>query len=676
MFDEAGQLATPPHGKLAGWRRWKPTDCRTVGLLTLLIVLQLAGAVLAPQGASSDDPWWTFLLGWGAMGATLAPPTLLAMWAVFGPQRAAVRLPLALWLVGACGLCVAAGTVLDAGEVDDRGLFVGIIWLLTFIVAQLPLWLLRAVRGWRLECAGSAIDRPPAKPSSQFTLGSLLGWTLAAASLLGAWRWVISDGAVLSLLGAWRSAISDGILDLETVGELLSMGVLVSLAIALAGVAIVALAWILLADGKRLALRIVLGVLSTAGIAGALVALAQFDLELNFIACIEAGTIFIGFVNLAILWACGYRLNRRAKKLSTASRWRLLNVVFRSTKERSFAERKTTFDEPSQNAIAARAPVGGWRFAVALATLLLIAAGMAWSVPHRRQMWRLAAIRADWQRSHVNVSFDESGKLTDLQYSRAATVSEETLVRIAQLSDLRSLNLSHSAIDDRQLALLAPLAGRLRKLTLCGTNLTNAGLKELGRFNQLNFLNLNNTTVTDAGLAHLKSLAELRTLHLGLTDVTDAALVTLAQLPNLQMLDVELTAVSERAAATFEKEHPKIMVEFGASDGELLRSFSGYNSTVFFQTAYVRSVGIARQTPSAKHLHAQGRLVTDTGMATISSITDLEELDLRDSAVTDAGLAMLTKMPTLRRLDLRGSAVTESGAAKLASALPQCEIVR
>lgn len=227
MFNEAGswsaaELAAPASG-LTLWRRWKPADCRAAILLGALVVLQLAGAVLAPLGASSDDSWWA-VLEWGAMGATLAPPTLLAMWAVFGPQRAAVRLPLTTWLVGACGLCVAAGAALDGGEVDDRGLFIGGVWLLTFIVAQLPLWLLRAVRGWRLECAGSAIDGQPAKPSSQFTLAGLLGWTLAAASLLGAWRWVLPDG----------------MLDLEFMGEFLSMGVLASLAIALAGLPIVA----------------------------------------------------------------------------------------------------------------------------------------------------------------------------------------------------------------------------------------------------------------------------------------------------------------------------------------------------------------------------------------------------------------------------------------------------
>ena len=50
---------------------------------------------------------------------------------------------------------------------------------------------------------------------------------------------------------------------------------------------------------------------------------------------------------------------------------------------------------------------------------------------------------------------------------------------------------------------------------------------------------------------------------------------------------------------------------------------------------------------------------------------DLEDLDL-----CDAGLMALTRLPNLWQLDLRGSVVTESGAAWLATALPDCEIVR
>jgi internalin A len=649
LFDEAGQLPMPLNEKLAGWRRWKSSNCRTAGLLTLLVALQLAGAVLVPLDATPVGGFWDYL-ALGTLGGIVAPPTLLAMWTVFGPGRAAVRLPATLWLIGAFALCVAAGVARTMCEYDVVDLFlISASGLIAFFTLQLPLWVVRAARRWRFELAAGERDPSQTKPSSQFTLRDLLGWTLAAASLLAAARSVLGVG----VLG----------LEPDEMADSLMIGGLMSLLIALAGLPIVALAWILLAGGRRPLLRTALSVLTLTGTPAGVwlcTRLTGFDGVMQAV-CIEAGTIAIGIVNLAVIWACGYRLNRRERS----------SVVFRSAKERSFAELKTTLDEPRQ--ASAQVSVGGWRFSLALASLLLIAAGLGWSVPHRRETWRQAAIYADWQRSNVNVSFDESGKLTGAQYLQVTTVSENTLRRIARLNDLESLDLSHSAIDDRQLALLAPLAARLRELTLSGTNVTDAGLKELARFHELDYLELTNTRITDAGLAHLKSLAVLRTLHLDLTDVTDAALLTLAQLPSLQILDVELTAVSERAAATFEKEHPEIMVEFGASDAQLFKSFS---VTPWMVVSPNGAIGTGSRPPSAKRLHAQGRRVTDKGISMISWITDLEELDLRDSAVTDAGLTALTGLLNLRRLDVRGSAVTDRGVARLGSALTQCEIVR
>jgi Ran GTPase-activating protein (RanGAP) involved in mRNA processing and transport len=63
-------------------------------------------------------------------------------------------------------------------------------------------------------------------------------------------------------------------------------------------------------------------------------------------------------------------------------------------------------------------------------------------------------------------------------------------------------------------------------------------------------------------------------------------------------------------------------------------------------------------------------------VALLSSHTELEELDLRDSAVTDAGLTTLVKLTNLKRLDLRGAPVTEGGCQRLAKTLSNCEILR
>jgi hypothetical protein len=59
--------------------------------------------------------------------------------------------------------------------------------------------------------------------------------------------------------------------------------------------------------------------------------------------------------------------------------------------------------------------------------------------------------------------------------------------------------------------------------------------------------------------------------------------------------------------------------------------------------------------------------VTDTGLATIAKMTNLERLHLENTAVTDAGLAQLKGLAKLEYLNLYGTKVTDAGIAGLAA---------
>jgi hypothetical protein len=82
-------------------------------------------------------------------------------------------------------------------------------------------------------------------------------------------------------------------------------------------------------------------------------------------------------------------------------------------------------------------------------------------------------------------------------------------------------------------------------LDLRGTDVTDAGLKELAGFKSLHALNLGGTDVTDAGLKELAGLQSLQTLSLGGTEVTDAGLKELAGLQSLQALSLLQTKVTD-----------------------------------------------------------------------------------------------------------------------------------
>lgn len=516
--------------------------------------------------------------------------------------------------------CVAFGAVLEQAPTNAEVLTIGFALLIAFIAVQIALWPLRALRGWRLECRATVRPAQNAEVPSQFTIRDLLGWTFAFAALLAAWRWFAPG------VGASWSEVPD----------LVSQSGQVGLIMALASLPVVALAWLLMAKGSRPRLRAVLSVLiPLAAISG-----AQFFLSFrgsggSKLVFVEAGLIANGLLSLSAFWMLGCRLNRLTEDTATS---------------------------PSLLEVTSPTPHRGLKFVFVLAGLLLISANMASSIPASRKHWRRAAIVAYWWNHGMYGSFDDAGAVLQLKGLNAEPLSDDLLQRISQLPNLKSLDLAQRPIDDRQFALLAPLAeGCLRDLTLRGTNLTDVGLVELGRFERLEVLDLSNTQITDDGLRHLKPLAHLRDLHLMLTETTDAGLLPLGQLPSLESLDVTLTAVSGGGANQFRQAHPRIRTAAGTAD--------------FHLSAVLSSPKLIDAAHPVTTLHARGNQVTDAYLSLFGRLADLKHLDMRDTAVTDRGARTLAGLKTLRRLDLRGSAVSQKGISRLTKSLPDCEIV-
>lgn len=623
---------------------------QTAVLFGLLLAIQFGAAVLTPLNQTDlSDFWQNFTLF--AVGASLAVPPLLAVWAVFGPQRVAVRLPLTLWLAAAVNLCTLFGLKSNSG-VDNEGLMlINAAWLLAFAVFQPPLWLLRAIRRWHLERPGqwaATVDdaaisgrQSALQSTSQFSIRSLLGWTLAAAFLF----------AALRALTPQRG------LDAQEFLSLLVEAGFVSLLVALGGLPVVALAWIVLVDGRRLALRVVLGMLTLLGlaVACAFFVTAKAAMPVYQVLLLEGGAIFNGLVAISVARVCGYQLCRRSKQ----------------------------YVEPSER--HAGNSISLPRFAMALAALLMLAAGLIAIVPHHIEEWRRAGVRAQWIHAGIDLTFADDGTISHMNYFQGPDrISDDTCRCIADVDSLVGLDLSKSNLESRQLALLAANA-HLQSLNLSGTAVNDGGLKELGQCPELVQLDLSNTSITDAGLAHLKTLAKLKTVKLSLTDVSDEGLAALQELPAVKSIDVQLTAVTSQGVEQFRKERPQSKIEFGASDAILGRLPATTRTVVRTTNSGYESIGIGNETIKLKRLHARGNVgangtaeaVTDDGLISLTVLqTDLEELDLRDSAVTDKGIITLRTLKKLKRLDLRGAPVTDQGVAALARALPDCEIMR
>ena len=107
---------------------------------------------------------------------------------------------------------------------------------------------------------------------------------------------------------------------------------------------------------------------------------------------------------------------------------------------------------------------------------------------------------------------------------------------------------------DALVAQLAPIKANITLLDLGNTTFTDATLKEIGTFSNLEQLRLNNTSVTDDGIQQLANLRQLEKLSLYGTPISDAALQPLKKLPKLRQVITWNTDVSYEAAEDFKTE--------------------------------------------------------------------------------------------------------------------------
>lgn len=102
------------------------------------------------------------------------------------------------------------------------------------------------------------------------------------------------------------------------------------------------------------------------------------------------------------------------------------------------------------------------------------------------------------------------------------------------------ISVSHASFPkttgDAELALLDDLPNLL-DLMQCGSRVTDAGLRHVAQLTEIRVVNLSDSQVTDAGLEQLRGLSNLRNLDVSDTHVTDegAASLQLA-LPNCHIV--------------------------------------------------------------------------------------------------------------------------------------------
>jgi Leucine-rich repeat (LRR) protein len=250
---------------------------------------------------------------------------------------------------------------------------------------------------------------------------------------------------------------------------------------------------------------------------------------------------------------------------------------------------------------------------------------------------------------------------------RASWVTDSDMAKYARMQDLRRLDLSHTRISDRGLRALktAPAIEelnlyfaekitdegasvvknwkRLKKLNLRGTKITDSTLEFLAGVPTLEWLDVGWAEITDTGLEHLTALTNLKWLTFGGNKLTDTALGFLRQMPQLEYLDI----------------------------GGQQRTDSGLWSLLLSE-AGMQSIATVTE---LRELRLEGRNVSGRGLELLKPLAKLERLDLQGcKRLRDDAATVLASMKQLKVLDLKDSSLSAEAVAKIRAALPQAEV--
>lgn len=250
---------------------------------------------------------------------------------------------------------------------------------------------------------------------------------------------------------------------------------------------------------------------------------------------------------------------------------------------------------------------------------------------------------------------------------RSGWVTDSDMPRYARIADLRHLDLSLTRISDRGLRALKS-APAIEELNLYfAEQITDEGASVVRTWKHLKSLNLRGTKITDNTLEILAGVPTLESLDIGWAQITDTGLEHLTALTNLRRLTMGGNKLTDTALG-FLRQMPQL--EFLDIGGQQ-RTDSGLWS-LSLTDAGMQSIATVTD---LHELRLEGRNVTARGLDAIKGLGKLERLNVQGcKRLRDDAVPALAAMKHLRVVDLRDSGLTDAGVAKLRAALPDCVI--
>jgi hypothetical protein len=152
-------------------------------------------------------------------------------------------------------------------------------------------------------------------------------------------------------------------------------------------------------------------------------------------------------------------------------------------------------------------------------------------------------------------------KLHSLTLAKNTKIRGTTVPSLVALRDLETLSISDSALGDLQGWSALKKLSKLTTLSLSRSEVTDAGLKELGQVAPVTSLTLDGTAITDAGLPELARLKGLKSLSVLDTKITGAAVPILSEMKQLTYLNVGEKQIGKDGAEALKKALPKCDVD-------------------------------------------------------------------------------------------------------------------
>lgn len=241
-------------------------------------------------------------------------------------------------------------------------------------------------------------------------------------------------------------------------------------------------------------------------------------------------------------------------------------------------------------------------------------------------------------------------KLTNLDLSSNATMTNSALKVIAELKGLERLTLVQNRFNDLGTTYLAELEN-LRALDLRGNmEAGNMTMEIIGALPKLVSLKHRSTTVDDFGMEYLAQSKTLESLLMQDFNVTGQAGQHLAKLEKLTQLEI-------------------FRCQGFSSDGVLALQGMKLNRLTLRDLPMIddQAMDVFTDLPELKRLYIHEiASISDSGLAQLGSLKSLELLDIWTvPQMTDATVDVIATLPNLKDLSIRTTGVTDASVDKL-----------